>query len=55
MTKLTSTSSKAYEGKHRTTSPFVGIAVLLVLATGLPILAYQISDSEKQRALPLYA
>jgi len=50
MTKLTSTSSKAYEEKHRTTSPFVGIAVLLVLATGLPILAYQISDSETQRA-----
>lgn len=50
MTKLTSTSSKAYEEKRRTTSPFVGIAVLLALATGLPILAYQISDSETQRA-----
>lgn len=43
-------SLKAYEEKRRTTSPFVGIAVLSVLATGLPILVYQISDSETQRA-----
>lgn len=50
MTKLMSISSKAYEEKRRTTSPFVGIAVLSVLATGVPILAYQVSDSETQRA-----
>lgn len=50
MTKLKSTSSKAYEEKRRTTSPFVGIAVLLALAIGLPILVYQISDSATQRA-----
>ena len=50
MTKLTSTSSKAYEEKRRTTSLFVEFAILLALATGLAILAYQTSDSTTQHA-----
>ena len=36
-----SLQTKQGKEEHRTPSPFVGIAILLALATGLAILAYQ--------------
>ena len=49
-----SLQTKQGKEEHRTTSPFVGIAILSALATGvatgLAILAYQTSDSTTQHA-----
>lgn len=45
-----SLQTKQGKEEHRTTSPFVGIAILLALATGLAILAYRTSDSTTQHA-----
>lgn len=44
-----SLQSKQGKEEHRTTSPFVGIAILLALATGLSILVYQYLDPAEQR------
>jgi hypothetical protein len=45
-----SLQTKQGKEEHRTTSPFVGITILLALATGLAILAYRTSDSTTQHA-----
>lgn len=45
-----SLQTKQGKEEHRTPSPFVCFAILLALATGLAILAYQTSDSTTQHA-----